>query len=631
MENIFGKCPDSPPKICHSFLLSFFFIRRFSLGAPARTHVLSSPEKMPCVNESGGFQASLFTEASKDGLLGRMSKKPLEILPHGGLNLPKGAFLLKDPLRNKGTAFQAEERNAFGLRGLLPPRIFTMEQQVERALVQFRRKESDLERYIFLTSLQQRNETLFFRLLLEHLEETMPIIYTPTVGQACLEYGGIFRSPRGLWISIEDRGQIEGLLRHWPNQGVRLIVVTDGERILGLGDLGALGMGIPIGKLALYTACAGLHPYYCLPITLDVGTNNESLLEDPFYIGLPRKRARGAEYEGFLEEFVEATQKVFPGSLIQFEDFGNHNAFDLLAKWRDRTCCFNDDIQGTAAVALAGLIAATRETGIALRDQKIIFLGAGEAGTGIGELFVSALREEGVDEAHARTRCWFVDSKGLLVQGRGDILPKHKLPFAHEAKHVSTLMEAVDQVRPTALIGVSGVGRSFHKEVLGAMAAFNERPVIFALSNPTSKAECTAEEAYLHTEGRAIFASGSPFKPVSHQGRTLYPGQGNNVYVFPGVGLGALACAASRVDDSMFLAAAKTLAREVTKEDLARGSVYPSLTRIRDVSLKIASAVAERAYELGYAKLPRPLDIETHVAGRMYVPSYADYSPSEMG
>ena len=554
-----------------------------------------------------------------------MSCKPLDIRPNGGLNLPTGVSLLKDSLRNKGTAFRAEERNALGLRGLLPPRIFTMEQQVERALIQFRRKESDLERYIFLTALQQRNETLFFRLLLDHLEETMPIIYTPTVGQACLEYGGIFRSPRGLWISIEDRGNIESLLRHWPNQGVRLIVVTDGERILGLGDLGALGMGIPIGKLALYTACAGLHPYYCLPITLDVGTNNENLLEDPFYIGLPRKRAQGAEYEEFLEEFVTSTQKVFPGSLIQFEDFGNHNAFDLLGKWRERICCFNDDIQGTAAVALAGLIAATKETGVPLRDQKVVFLGAGEAGTGIGELFVSALGEEGVSEAEARLRCWFVDSKGLLVKGRGDKMPKHKLPFAHEAAHVASLAEAIEKVRPTALIGVSGVGRSFTKDVLAAMAAINEKPVIFALSNPTSKAECTAEEAYIHTGGRAIFASGSPFKCVTHQGRTLHPGQGNNVYIFPGVGLGALACAASRVDDSMFLAAARTLAAEVTAGDLSRGSVYPSLTRIRAVSLKIAKAVAERAYELGYAQIPRPHDIESHVAERMFVPDYTNY------
>lgn len=554
-----------------------------------------------------------------------MLPKSLEIHPHGGFNLPKGVPLLKDSLLNKGTAFTGEERNALGLRGLLPPRIFPMSQQVERALMQLRRKESDLERYIFLAALQQRNETLFFRLLLDHLEETMPIIYTPTVGQACLEYGGIFRSPRGLWISTEDRGQIESVLRHWPNQGVKLIVVTDGERILGLGDLGALGMGIPIGKLALYTACAGLHPYYCLPITLDVGTNNEKLLEDPFYIGLPRKRARGAEYGEFLDEFLHATQKVFPGSLIQFEDFGNHNAFDLLGKWRDRICCFNDDIQGTAAVALAGLIAATKETGIALRDQKILFLGAGEAGTGIGELFVRALTEEGVGEAEARKRCWFVDSRGLLVKDRGDEMPAHKVPFAHVSEPVSSLAGAVEKVRPTALVGVSGVGRAFTPEILRAMAAINERPVIFALSNPTSKAECTAEEAYLHTERRAIFASGSPFKPVEWNGRTLSPGQGNNVYIFPGVGLGALSCAADRVDDSMFLAAARTLAEEVTKEDLAKGSVYPSLKRIRSVSRKIAMAVAEQAYSLGSARLPRPADLEKHVADRMFVPDYIAY------
>lgn len=554
-----------------------------------------------------------------------MSSKTLDIHAQGDFNFPTGVSLLKDSLRNKGTAFTVEERDALGLRGLLPPRIFTMAQQVERALKQLRRKESDLERYIFLTALQQRNETLFFRLLLDHLEETMPIIYTPTVGQACLEYGGIFRSPRGLWISIEDRGNIEGALRHWPNQGVKLIVVTDGERILGLGDLGALGMGIPIGKLALYTACAGLHPYYCLPITLDVGTNNESLLEDPFYIGLPRKRAKGEEYGEFLNEFLLATQKVFPGSLIQFEDFGNHNAFDLLGNWRDRICCFNDDIQGTAAVALAGLIAATKETGVPLREQKVLFLGAGEAGTGIGELFVSALGEEGVSEAEARLRCWFVDSKGLLVKNRGDAMPKHKLPFAHDAEHVTSLTAAIEKIRPTALIGVSGVGRSFTTEVLRSMAAINKKPVIFALSNPTSKAECTAEEAYLHTEGRAIFASGSPFKPVDYQGQTICPGQGNNVYIFPGVGLGALSCAAERVDDSMFLAAARTLAAEVTPEDLARGSVYPSLTRIRSVSLKIAKAVAERAYTLGFAKLPRPDDLEEHVAERMFLPDYKTY------
>jgi malate dehydrogenase (oxaloacetate-decarboxylating)(NADP+) len=551
-----------------------------------------------------------------------MTKNDGEIRANGGFNIPTGISLLKDSLRNKGTAFSEEERDALGLRGLLPPRIFPMSQQVDRALMQLRRKESDLEKYIFLTALQQRNETLFFRLLLDHLEETMPIIYTPTVGQACLEYGGIFRSPRGLWISIRDRGNVERILRNWPNQGVKLIVVTDGERILGLGDLGALGMGIPVGKLALYTACAGLHPYYCLPITLDVGTNNSKLLEDPFYIGLSQARVRGEEYQDFLNEFVVASQKVFPGSLIQFEDFGNHNAFEQLGKWRDRICCFNDDIQGTAAVALAGLIAASRVTGTPLRGQKLLFFGAGEAGTGIGELFVSALREEGVPEKEARLQCWFVDSKGLLVKNRGDEMPKHKLPFAHEAAPCASFAEAVERIRPTALIGVAGTGRAFTPEILGAMAAINERPVIFALSNPTSKAECTAEEAYGHTSGRAIFASGSPFPPVELGGQTFHPGQGNNVYIFPGVGLGVLASAATRVTEPMFLATARTLASEVSAEDLARGSVYPPLGKIREVSRKIAVAVAEEAHASGLARVEKPDNIEMDISNKMFVPDY---------
>ncbi len=525
-------------------------------------------------------------------------------------------------MRNKGTAFTDGERDAFGLRGLLPPRVFQMRQQVERALIQLRRKESELEKYIFLTSLQHRNETLFFRVLVDHLEETMPIIYTPTVGQACVEYGGIFRSPRGLWISIRDRGNVEGILRHWPNQGVKLIVVTDGERILGLGDLGALGMGIPVGKLALYTACAGLHPHYCLPITLDVGTNNPKLLEDPFYIGISQKRPAAEDYEAFLDEFIHATQKVFPGVLTQFEDFGNHNAFHLLNRWRDKICSFNDDIQGTAAVALAGLFAATRETGVPLREQKLLFLGAGEAGTGIGELFVKALTEEGMSKEEARKRCWFVDSRGLLVKGRGDTLPSHKVPFAHDAPKAASLAEAVERIRPTALIGVAGIGRTFTPEILASMAAINKRPVIFALSNPTSKAECTAEEAYIHTGGRAIFASGSPFKPFEFGGRTYQTGQGNTVYIFPGVGMGALASGSSRVTEEMFLKSARTLAAEVTSADLARGSVYPTLSRIREVSLKIATAVAEEAYDSGLAQVPRPENVEQDISDRMFVPEY---------
>jgi malate dehydrogenase (oxaloacetate-decarboxylating)(NADP+) len=552
-----------------------------------------------------------------------MDKSNGEIQAGGRFNLPSGIALLKDSLRNKGTAFSEEERAALGLQGLLPPKVFSMSEQVERALRQLRRKESDLEKYIFLTALQQRNETLFFRLLLDHLEETMPIIYTPTVGQACMEYGGIFRSPRGLWISIRERGNVERVLRNWPNQGVKLIVVTDGERILGLGDLGSLGMGIPIGKLALYTACAGLHPYYCLPITLDVGTNNAKLLEDPFYIGLHQPRVPEEEYQAFLDEFVHAAQKVFPGSLIQFEDFGNHNAFALLEKWRDEICCFNDDIQGTASVALAGLISAARATGVPLSQQKLLFFGAGEAGTGIGELFVSALLAEGVPEAEARKQCWFVDSKGLLVKDRGDKMPKHKLPFAHEGTHCTSLSDAIDQIQPTALIGVAGTGRAFTPEIIAKMATITERPVIFALSNPTSKAECTAEEAYRHTSGKAVFASGSPFAPVELDGKKFHPGQGNNVYIFPGVGLGVLATGANRVTEAMFLAAARTLAFEVSDEDLAKGSVYPPLTRIREVSLKIAVAVAEEAYASGLARGKKPENLKLDIENRMFVPDYA--------
>ncbi len=548
------------------------------------------------------------------------------ITARGDNDIPTGIELLKDALLTKGKAFTAAERAALKLEGLLPPRLLTLDQQIDRALAQFRAKTSDLEKYIFLTSLQQRNETQFFRLLIEHLEETMPIIYTPTVGQACLEYGSIFRHPRGLWISIEDRGRIESILRNWPNRGARMIVVTDGERILGLGDLGAYGMGIPIGKLALYGACGGVHPYYCLPITLDVGTDNQKFLDDPMYIGLPRRRARGEEYDTFVDEFIAAAQKVFPGCLIQFEDFANHNAFHLLEKWQDRICCFNDDIQGTAAVALAGLIAATRETGIPLRDQTLLFYGAGEAGTGIAGLFASALTAEGVSAAEARKKCWFFDSKGLLVEGRGDKLPPHKVPYVQAAKHVATLEEAVQAVRPTALIGVAGVGPAFTPAILRAMAGFNKRPVVFALSNPTSKAECTAQEAYAGTEGRGVFASGSPFGPVTFGGREFHPGQGNNVYIFPGVGLGALAVASTRVTDSMFLAAANSLAAQTTDEDLRRGCVYPRLNRIREVSLNIAVRVAEEAFRLGVAGVPHPKDIRHDIASRMFVPEYSDYA-----
>lgn len=542
----------------------------------------------------------------------------------GGVHLPRGSALLTNSLLNKGTAFTDVERDALGLRGLLPPRVFPMELQLSRALGNLRRKPDPLEKYIFLTTLQNRNETLFYRLLVDHLEEVMPLIYTPTVGQACLEYGSIFRRPRGLFLTIDDRGRLREIMRHWPAQA-KLIVVTDGERILGLGDLGALGMGIPVGKLSLYSACAGVHPYYCLPVCLDVGTDNEALLRDPMYIGTERKRIRGADYDAFVEEFVSAVQDVFPGSLLQFEDFGNHNAFRLLHAYREKICCFNDDIQGTAAVALAGIVSATRFIGKKLSDQRLLFCGAGEAGTGIADLFVSALKNEGLTEAEARRLCWFVDSKGLLVKNRGDVLPAHKQRYAQEHAFLKDFAEAVDAVKPTAIIGVAGTGRAFTEKVITTLSRACERPLIFALSNPTSKAECTAEEAYRWSGGRCIFASGSPFPPVDFEGRRYVTGQGNNVYIFPGVGMGALVSQARVVTDEMFLAAAYTLADAVTPADLELGRIYPSLARIRDVSAKIATRVAELAWSQGLARRAKPANVEADVRARMFDPNYTVY------
>lgn len=533
--------------------------------------------------------------------------------------------LLADPLLNKGTAFTDAERDALGLRGLLPPRVFTLEEQVKRTLMAVRRKTDPLEKYIYLVGLQNRNEVLFYRLILDHLEEMVPLIYTPTVGQACLEYGAIFRRSRGLYITAKDRGRIAEVLRVWPHERARLIVVTDGERILGLGDLGALGMGIPVGKLSLYSACAGVHPYYTLPITLDVGTDNTDLGKSEFYNGLRQPRLRGPEYDDFVEEFVAAVQSVFPKALLQWEDFGNKNAFRLLQRYRTRLPSFNDDIQGTAAVALAGLMVSLRLTRTTLPEHRVLFLGAGEAGTGIADLYVNAACAEGLSEAEARGRCWFVDSKGLVVKSRGEELAEHKVPYAHDAAYLPTLLDAVRTLKPTTLIGVSGIPGQFTQPVVEAMARINPRPVIFALSNPTSKAECTAEQAYGWSGGRAIFASGSPFAPVDCHGQHFVPGQGNNIYIFPGVGLGALISEATEVTDAMFLAAARTLASLVHPEDLAIGRIYPSLVRARDVAVKIACAVAEVAYQNGLAQAPRPANLENHIRARMFEPIYQEY------
>lgn len=535
-----------------------------------------------------------------------------------------GVDLLHDPIMNKGTAFSEAEREAFCLRGLLPPRVMTQAQQEARIMENYYRKSNPLEKYIFMVSLQDRNETLFYRTVIDHLEEMMPIIYTPTVGQACQEYGHIYRRPRGLYVSIEDRGRIADILGNWPYEDVRVIVVTDGERILGLGDLGANGMGIPVGKLSLYTACAGIDPAYTLPITLDVGTNNEKLLNDPLYSGLQQNRLRGEAYDEFIEEFVLAVQQKFPKALLQFEDFGNQNAFRLLKKYRGRACTFNDDVQGTAAVTLAGLYSALRLTHNQLKDHTFLFLGAGEAGIGIGDLIVTALVEEGTPLEEARRKCWFVDSQGLVVKSREN-LAEHKLPYAHDYPFLPDLLSAVEALKPTAIIGVSGQGSTFTQPIVEKMAELNEKPIILALSNPTSKAECTAEQAYTWTNGRAIFASGSPFDAVTLNGQTYVPGQGNNSYIFPGVGLSVVACGSKHVTDEMFMAAAKALASTVTPEELAQGRIYPTLTRIRDVSALLAAAVSEVAFAQGLATIAKPDDMVAFMRSHMFEPDYVSY------
>jgi malate dehydrogenase (oxaloacetate-decarboxylating)(NADP+) len=447
-------------------------------------------------------------------------------------DLYSGVKILHDPVRNKGTAYTDAERDALKLRGLLPPRVHSMAEQELRVLGNIRAKPTDLERYLYLIALQDRNENLFYRVIMNHIEEMMPIIYTPTVGKACQEFQHIYRTPRGFYVSLQDKGHIKEILQNWPHKGARIIVVTDGERILGLGDLGADGMGIPIGKLSLYTACAGIHPTQCLPVMLDVGTNNEKLLNDPLYNGLERRRASGKDYDELFDEFVTAAKEVFPGILIQIEDFGNTNAFRLLKKYRSDTCLFDDDIQGTGAVAVAGIIAATRITGSTLSEQKLLFLGAGEAGIGTADVFVAALKEEGMSTEDARKHCWFFDSKGLLVAGR-DNIAVHKKPYAQEHEHIAEFLDAVNALQPTAILGLSGQPGKFTKDVLEAMAKINARPIIFALSNPTSKAEQSdlrtrTGQQRLYLPRRRIGCDRQPF-PRCHRrdvpGRCAFVGQ----------------------------------------------------------------------------------------------------------
>ena len=538
---------------------------------------------------------------------------------------PRGTALLRDPSLNKGSAFTAKERDALGLRGLLPPHVANQDEQVARILENFERLHTPLSKYILVAALQDRNEALFYRVIIDYPDEMMPIIYTPTVGLACQQFGHIYRRPRGLFISADDRGRIARLMRNWPHHDTAMIVVTDGERILGLGDLGANGMGIPIGKLALYTACAGVHPWRCLPIMLDTGTNNEALLNDPLYLGIRQKRLSGHAYDELVEEFMAAAQEVFPDAVVQFEDFANHNAFRLLKRFRDRACCFNDDIQGTAAVAVAGIFSALRVTRKSMSEQTFLCLGAGEAATGISSQLTAAMVEDGLDPAAARRRCWMVDSKGLVVASRTG-LAEHKVPFAHDHPSVDDFLGAVKKLKPTAIIGVGAMPGMFTGEVIEEMARLNERPIVFSLSNPTSKSECSAQQAYEWSGGRALFASGSPFDAVDFGGQHFVPRQGNNSYIFPGVGLGVIAVRSSRITDDMFMAAARVLAASVKETDLAQGSLYPPLREVREVSVRIAVAVAEVAFRDGLADIDRPDDLLAFIREQMFNPRYPIYA-----
>ncbi|XP_062427032.1 NADP-dependent malic enzyme [Rhea pennata] len=543
------------------------------------------------------------------------------------LTMKRGYEVLRDPRLNKDMAFTLEERQQLNIHGLLPPCILSQDVQVFTVLQNFERLTSDLERYILLMSLQDRNEKLFYKVLTSDIERFMPIVYTPTVGLACQQYGLTFRRPRGLFITIHDRGHIAIMLKSWPESIIKAIVVTDGERILGLGDLGCYGMGIPVGKLALYTACGGVKPQECLPVMLDVGTDNEALLKDPLYIGLRHKRVRGQAYDDLLDEFMEAVSSRYGmNCLIQFEDFANANAFRLLNKYRNKYCTFNDDIQGTASVAVAGLLAALRITKNKLSDHTVLFQGAGEAALGIANLIVMAMEKEGVSKDVAIKRIWMVDSKGLVVKGRAS-LTSEKKRFAHEHDEMKILEDIVRDIKPSVLIGVAAIGGAFTKQILQDMAAFNKRPIIFALSNPTSKAECTAEQCYKYTEGRGIFASGSPFDPVTlPSGQTLYPGQGNNSYVFPGVALGVVSCGLRHIGEEVFLTTAEVIAQQVSEENLAEGRLYPPLVTIQDVSLKIAVKVAEEAYRNNTASsYPQPEDLEAFIRSQIYSTDYNSF------
>lgn len=541
-----------------------------------------------------------------------------------------GHRLLDDPLLNKSSAFPEEEKRDLGLLGLLPLHTSTIEEQLARVYENYQRKDSDLERYIFLTALQDRNEILFYRLLQEHVTEMMPIIYTPTVGEGCRQYSHVFRRPRGLYVSFPYRNQISSLLDNAPAQNAEVIVVTDGERILGLGDLGVGGMGIPVGKLSLYTLCAGIHPATTLPILLDVGTDNRELLADPLYLGWRHERVRGKEYDDFIEAFVSAVELKFPHVLLQWEDFSKYNAPRILERYRNRLCTFNDDIQGTGAVTVAGLLAATRLAQRKLREQRIVILGAGSAAIGISDQIVAAMMAEGTSELDARSRLWLVDSQGLVQTGRTKVEPfkqKYAQPIEITRRwqlddpSKQSFSDVIRNVKPTILIGTSAQPGSFTEDIVREMAKHVDRPIIFPLSNPTSKSEATPTDLLKWTSGRALIATGSPFPPVTTEDGVIQIGQCNNSFIFPGVGLGVIASGARRVTDAMFAAAARVLSQFAPALLAPNGPLYPPLEQVRNVSFKVALEVAREAQRAGLAEVD-PAKLEEIVRAKMWKPHY---------
>jgi malate dehydrogenase (oxaloacetate-decarboxylating)(NADP+) len=537
----------------------------------------------------------------------------------------RGADLLQDPFLNKSTAFTEAERQAFGIVGLVPDVTETEDLQLQRVMLQLGHKTTDIERYVYLMNLLDHNETLFYRTIMSDPARFLPIVYDPTIGEACLKFGHMFRGPRGMYLSIRRRGKIKDVLRNWPQKDVRFICVTDGGRILGLGDLGANGMGIPIGKLQLYTATAGVPPQFLLPMVLDAGTNNEQLLHDPLYLGLRQPRPSTADLFSFVDEFMEAVQEVFPKCCVHFEDWTGADAVHLLERYRDTYRVYNDDVQRTAGITLAGMINATRVKGTQLKDEKYLFLGAGSAGIGLANLLCSALVEQGMTLADARSRIHMFDVNGLLEASRIDLFDFQR-PYAHPHAPTRDFVAAIKDLKPTTIIGVSTIGGAFNRAVIEAMAAVNERPVILALSNPTSCAECTPEQAYTWSKGKALYAAGVPFSPVQLNGVTYLPGQANNFYIYPAIGMAVYATEATRITDKLFIEAAKAVADQVPADLLKQGLLYPLQSNILETEIKTAAHVAGVIFDEGYAGIARPADLEAFIRSHVYRPIYPTLS-----